>query len=100
MADVTAHVDDVDFVGHIDLALVHVVQHLLGAFGPDFVVAAVAEKADADDDVARKGQAFLRFQEGVLEACAAAEGYDGIFADHGVRVIVWFLIRSKEVPVL
>ena len=85
MADISAHVDDEDLVGHVDFALVHIVQHLLGAFGPDFVVATMAEKADADDDVARKGQAFLRFQELLLEARAAAEGYDGVFADHGVE---------------
>ena len=78
----------------------HVVQHFLGAFGPDFIVPAVAEEADADDDVACEGEAFLRFQELVFEARAAAEGYDGVFAGHEVRVIVWFLIRSKEVPVL
>ena len=83
LADIAAHVDDVDAVGHVDFALVHVVEHFLGPFGPDFVVAAVAEKADADDDVAGEGQAFLCFQELLLEARAAAEGYDGVFADHG-----------------
>ena len=30
--DVAANVDDVDGVGHVDLAFMHVVQHLLGAF--------------------------------------------------------------------
>ena len=83
LADVSADVDDEDFVGHVDLALVHVVQHLLGAFSPDFVVAAMAEKADADDDVARKGQAFLGLKVLLLEARAAAEGYDGVFVGHG-----------------
>lgn len=86
MADIAAHVDDVDAIGHVDLALVHVIQHLFGAFGPDFVVAAVAEQADADDDVAREGEALLRFQELVLEAGRTAEGYDGVFADHGETI--------------
>ena len=43
-ADVAADVDDEDFVGHVDLAFVHVVEHGLGTFSPDFVVAAVAEE--------------------------------------------------------
>ena len=72
-----------DAVCHVDLAFVHVVQHLFGAFGPDFVVAAVAEETDADDDVTCERQALLRFQELILEAGAAAEGYDGVFFDHG-----------------
>ena len=45
----------------------HIVQHLLGALCPDFFVAAMAEQADADDDVALEGQALLRFEELVLE---------------------------------
>jgi len=87
LADIAAHVDDVDAVGHVDFALVHVVEHLLGTLGPDLVVAAVAEEAHAYDDVARKGKALLRFQELFLETSAAAEGYDGVFADHGVESI-------------
>lgn len=81
LADIPADVDDVDAVGHVNLAFVHVVQHLLGAFRPDFVVAAMAEQAHTDDDIAREGQALLRFQELFLETGAAAEGYDGVFAD-------------------
>ena len=42
----------------------------------------VAEQANADDDVARKGQTLLRFQVLFLEAGAAEKGYDGVFADH------------------
>ena len=78
----------------------HVVQHLFGAGRPDFVVAAVAEEAHADDDVARKSQAFLRFQELILEAGRSAKGYDGVFADHVIGVIRWDLLRSKAVPAL
>lgn len=66
MADVAAHVDDVYAVGHVNLAFVRVVQHFLGAFCPDFAVAAVAEEADADDDVTRECEALLRFQELLL----------------------------------
>ena len=43
-ADVSADIDDEDLIGHVDLALVHVVEHRLGTFSPDFVVAAVAEE--------------------------------------------------------
>jgi len=44
----------------------------------------VSEEADADDDVAREGQALLRLQELLLETRAAAEGYDWVFADHEI----------------
>ena len=91
LADVSAHVDDEDLVGHVYFALVHIVQHLLGAFGPDFIVSAVAEQADADDDVTGEGQALLRLQELLLKARAAAEGYDGVLADHGnYRMLLFF----------
>ena len=85
-----------DAVCHVNLAFVHVVQHLLGAFGPDFVVTAVAEEAHADDDVAREGQALLRFHELILEAGAAAEGYDGVFAVHIALLTgrLWFIISA------
>ena len=86
-ADVAADVDDEDFVGHVDLAFVHIVEHGFGAFGPDFVVSAVAEQTDGYDDVAFKGQALLCFQILLLELCAAAEGYDFVFADHGLSEI-------------
>ena len=83
-ADVTADVDDEDFVGHVDLAFVHVVEHGFGAFCPDFIVSAVTEQTDGDDDVAFKGQALLCFQILLLELCAPAEGYYFVFADHGL----------------
>ena len=35
-----------------------------------------------DDDVAFKGEALLSFKVLLLELCAAAEGYDFVFADH------------------
>ena len=62
----------------------HIVEHGFGAFCPDFIVSAVAEQTDGDDDVACKGQEFLCFQILLLELRAAAEGYDFVFADHGL----------------
>ena len=81
-ANVAANVDDEDFIRHINLALVHIVKHLLRALSPDLVVSAVAEEPDTDDDVAFKGETLLRFKELIFEAGAAAQGYDFIFADH------------------
>ena len=60
-ADVASDVDDEDFVGHVDLAFVHVVEHGFGAFCPDFIVSAVTEQTDGDDDVAFKGESLLYF---------------------------------------
>ena len=82
LADITTHVNHVYAVSHVNLALVHVIQHFLGALGPDFVIAAVPEEADADDDVARKGQPFLRLQELFLEPRAAAKCYNRVFTNH------------------
>ena len=56
---VSTDVYDIDLVGHVDLAFVHVVQHLLGAFRPDLIIAGVAEEADADDDVALQREVVL-----------------------------------------
>ena len=85
--DVAANVDDEDFVGHVDLAFVHVIEHGFGAFCPDFIVSAVAEQTDGYDDVAFKGQALLCFQILLLELRTAAEGYYFVFADHGLSEI-------------
>ena len=89
-ADVAADVDDEDFVGHVDLAFVHIVKHGFGAFSPDFVVSAVSEQTDGYDDVAFKGQTFLCFQVLLFELRAAAEGYYFVFADHGLLFNVYW----------
>ena len=81
-SDVAVDVDNKYPVRHIDLALVHVVQHFLCPGRPDFVVAAVSEQPDADDDIPLEGQPLLRLKELFLEPCAPAEGYDRIFSDH------------------
>ena len=87
LTDVATDVDDEDFVGHVDLAFVHVVEHGFGAFGPDFIVSAVTEQTDGDDNIAFKGQALLCFQVLLFELRAAAEGYYFVFADHGLSEI-------------
>ena len=76
-ADVASDVYDEYFVRHINLALVHIVQHLLGAFRPDFIVSGMAEESDADDDIAFKGEALLRFKELFLETCAPTAELSG-----------------------
>lgn len=81
-SNITTDIDDINTVCHVNLSFVHIVQHLFGAHGPDFLVATVAEEADADDDVTGEGKTLLRFQECILETRTAAKGYDGVFADH------------------
>lgn len=80
---VATDIYNIDAVGHVDCALMHVVEHLLRDLSPDSIVDAAAEEADADDDVASECNALLHFQELVLEACDSAEVYDEVFADHG-----------------
>ena len=86
LADVAAHVNHVDGIRHVDLALVHVVEHLLGAFRPHLVISGMPEETDTDDDVAFKGEALLRFKELLFEACAATEGNYRVFSYHNVKV--------------
>ena len=88
LSDVSSLVDDIDFIGHVDLPFMHVVQHGLGPFRPDFVVAGMAEETDRDNDVPFQRQAFLRLYERVLEARTAAKGNDFVFADHILAVML------------
>jgi hypothetical protein len=81
-SDVAANIDHVDGVGHVYLALVHVVQHLLCAFSPHLIISGMPEEADADYDIALQGEPLLRLKELILKARAAAEGYDWIFSYH------------------
>ena len=53
--DVPAHVNHIDAICHINLALMHVVQHLFSTFGPHLVISGMSEKADTDDYVSFKG---------------------------------------------
>ena len=57
-ADIAAHVDDEDFIRHINLALVHIVKHFFGAFSPDLIISGMAEESDGDDNVSLKGKAL------------------------------------------
>lgn len=43
-ADVAADIDHVNPVSHVDLALVHVVKHLLRALGPYLIVPRMTEQ--------------------------------------------------------
>jgi len=63
LADIPAHIDDKDAVGHVNLALMHIVKHLFRPFCPNLLVPAMPEKADADNDIARERQVLLRHQE-------------------------------------
>ena len=81
-ADVAAHIDDEDLIGHIDLALVHVVQHLLRALGPHLVVARMPEQPDRNDNVSLERQPLLRLHELILEARASAQCYYFVVALH------------------
>lgn len=87
LADVPADIDDENLIRHINLTLVHIVEHFLCPLRPDLVIARVAEEADADDDVSFEGETFLGLKELVLEARAPAEGYDFVLADH---VVIFF----------
>ena len=85
LTDIAAHIDDIDGIGHVNLPLVHVVEHLLRVARPDLIISGVAEETHADDDVAFEGKALLRFDELVLEAGAAAQGDYWELSYHNVR---------------
>ena len=60
----------------------HVIQHFLGTFGPDLIISGVAEKTDANDNIAFQRKTFLSFEESVLETGAAAESDDWNNSSH------------------
>ena len=82
ITNIASDIDDIDGIRHVYLALVHVIQHFLRPFRPDFLISGMAEKAYADDNVAFQGETFLSLKELVIEACATAEGYDFELSDH------------------
>ena len=82
LADVAINVDYIDAVCHVDFALVHIIEHLLGALCPDLIVSAMAEETDTDYYISSEGQSLLGFKELVFKASAAAKGDNGVFIDH------------------
>lgn len=85
-----------DFIGHIDLTLMHVVKHFLGPFVPDFIVSGMPEQSDTDYDIPFKSKSFLFLKELLLKAGAATQGYDFIFADHFLAPFVKkFILRFR-----
>ncbi len=81
-AYVTADINDEYLIRHVYLTLMHVIQHLLGAFRPYLIVTGMTEQSNAYDYVPLKGKTFLRLQELLLEARAAAQGYDLVIPYH------------------
>ena len=75
-------IDDENLVRHINLALMHIVQHFLDAFSPNLTVAGVTEQADADYNVPFQCQLLLRFHKCFLEPGAATQSNDFVFAYH------------------
>ena len=92
--DITAKIDDIDGICHVDFTLVHVIEHLLGAFGPDLIISGMSEQSDADNDVAFKGKTLLRLKELLLEAGAAAKCNYRVFANHN-RYSVLYVSQQK-----
>ena len=65
----------------------HIIQHRLGPLCPGFFVARMPKQAHTDHDVAFKSETFLSFEKLILEASAAAKGYDFIFTDLALRLL-------------
>lgn len=59
--DIPTNVYYVYFIGHVNLALMHIIKHVLFPFSPNFVIATVTEKANTDNDVSCKSKSFLHF---------------------------------------
>ena len=80
--NIATNVNNIDRICHVDFSLVHVIEHLFCAFSPDFIITTVTEKPYTNDNITCKSKTLLRFQELLLEARTATEGYYGIIADH------------------
>ena len=50
--DIPADIDHKDLICHVDLPLMHVIEHLLGTLSPDLIIAGMTEETDADDNIA------------------------------------------------
>ena len=74
--DITVNIDNKYLVGHINLALVHIVQHFLCAVS-DFT-----EKADAENNITLQSEPLFRRYEFILEPRAAAQSDNLIFVNH------------------
>ena len=66
LADVAIHIYHEDLIGHIDLPLMHIVQHSFGVVRPDFIIAGMVKKSDADNNVAFESEALLRREENLI----------------------------------
>ena len=82
--DIAADVDHINLIGHINLTLVHIIEHLFGALSPNLIVAGVPEQANADDNVPSQRKALLGFQKCVFESGAPAERDDFILSNRTI----------------
>ena len=73
LADIAADIDNIDFIGHVDFAEVHVIKHFLCARFPYLFIAGMPEQTYADDNTPLQGQSFLSFHELLLETGTATE---------------------------
>ena len=81
VTDISPDVDYIDLICHIDLPFMHIIQHFFGLRQCalvhvllNFIVARVAGKADADDNIALQRETLLSFHGFFSEADAAAAG--------------------------
>ena len=79
-AQITDLYKEEDLVGKqviccVNLAPMHIVEHLLGAFCPDLIVARVPKEPDTDDNVAFQRQSFLGLHICVLKPSAATKSH-------------------------
>ena len=89
-ADVTTDIDYIDAVGHVNLSLVHIVKHLLGAFRPYLIISTMTKESNRDNDVFCKCETFLRFQELLLEVITL------YLPTISVRYLVLFCLESCD----
>ena len=73
LSDIATRIDDKDFVGKVDFAQVHIVEHFFHSIGKYLVIARMAKKADRDNDVTFERKSFLLAQVFVFELCAPAQ---------------------------
>jgi predicted SAM-dependent methyltransferase len=60
----------------------HVIQHLFHSLIPDLIVAKMAKKPNANDNITFQSQVFLSLQKSFLETGTSAESNDSILSNH------------------
>src|SRR5574344_550560 len=92
-ADISAHVNHKNLIRHINLPLVHIIQHLLGPFRPHLIIPAMPKQSNGNHYKTLKSQLLLRRKKFLLKLCASAQRHHFILSYH---IIATYLLLASS----